>query len=263
VENETEEVLETTTDQPEEDTTEVESSEETAEGAEQETPEPEPAPETPEFDGDITKLSPEAQKIAKGFQASYTRKMQALQTAMEGLKSHEGRLKLLDRAIQGDKEARANLASMFGNQTQPANAAEDDMPEQFGSFKEMRDYFDKHYEGKMQQRVENILQQHIAPLVQHIQMQRAEAVINEARAKYKDFDSHVGQIIALREQNPGLSLDAAYKLARADSHPEVPPTARVTKPGKRPAAAVSKGPDKLLSWEEASAQALRELKGGR
>lgn len=261
MDNETEEVLDTTTEQPEEDTTEeVESSEETPEVAEEETPEETPEPE---FDGDITKLSPEAQKVAKGFQASYTRKMQSLQSAMEGLRSHEGRLKLLDRAIQGDPEARNNLVSMFGQKQHQPAASEDDMPEQFESFKEMRTYFDKHYESKMQQRIDGIIQQHIAPLVQHIQTQRAEAVINEARAKYKDFDAHVGKIIELREQNPGLGLDAAYKLARAESHPQIPRTATTTKPGKRPAATVSKSPDRLLSWEEASEQALRELKGGR
>src|SRR3990172_4896285 len=91
------------------------------------------------FDGDITKLPPSLQIVAKQFQADYTRKMQTLKEAIQGISSHRDRLALLDNAVAGDPKARKALGDLFGSRTTETPKPEM-LPENFKDMGEMVNY---------------------------------------------------------------------------------------------------------------------------
>lgn len=209
------------------------------------------------FDGDINKLSPELQQVAKGFQADYTRKTQALQTALDGLKSHQARLDLLDRAISGDPTAREALASMF-QRTAPAKQEQDEaLPEQFASVSDMVKFLDGRFQGIIQKHLEGVVQQHLQPVRQHIDYQRAQAEFDAVKTEFPDLEDHIDAIIKVREENPGIKLRGAYILA---THKKaIPASAAVSKPGKS-ATAVKPKAQGNMTWEESVRAASEILK---
>lgn len=222
---------------------------ETAEG------EPESEAET-----DPTKLPPELQKHYKGMQASYTKKMQALTEAVESLSPHRERLALFDKAIAGDPQARQRLAEIAAvNQMQPQQQSVDnEIPEAFETTKDLMQYLDKRFGETLKQTLSQIMPQMMGPvqeMQQKSQIAAAQAQIDGMRAKFKDFDSHVPAILKIREENPGITLENAYKLATYNRPPSQQQT--VAKPGARPKA-VSPKSDKPMSFEEAFELAKRQ-----
>jgi len=224
-----------------------------------ETPEPSEE-ETPEVDPN--KLPPELQKLYKGFQSSYTKKMQALQEAMDALTPHKDRLALIDKAISGDKEAMATLARIAGAQQPPSEAKEtkeysyEDVPEAFEDTKSLMKFMDSRFNAALNNFAQyfqsQVLPQHLQPVQQLREESEAKAVqaqIAEMRSKYPDFDSKVKQIIEIRKENPGIGLEAAYKLSTWA--PKVSAQKIVAKPGARPGAMTAKEPKGPVSWETA------------
>lgn len=248
------EVLDTgTATEPSAETTESQS----AEGEGTPDQQTEETGQTGSFDGDINKLSPELQQVAKGFQADYTRKTQALQTALDGLKSHQTRLELLDRAIAGDPQAREALGSMF-QRSQPAKQEQsEEFPEQFASVSDMVKFLDGRFQGLVQKQLEGVVQQHLQPVRQHIDYQRAQAEYSSVKAEFPDIDEHIDEIIKVRNENPGVKLRGAYILA---THKKpIPSSAAVSKPGKSASAVKPKNAGSM-SWEESVRAAAEILK---
>lgn len=239
-------------------------SDETAEQSEQQE-----TPENIDWDNtDPNKLPPEVQKYYKGMQASYTRKMQALASALEGLKTQASRLQLLDRAIAGDPEARAQLAGLIQVQQAQAQAQAhdvgDDIPAEFTDTKHLVSFFDNRLKTALAHafnHIQGMISQHVSPLQQNFYIQQRLAEYNALKTKYPDFDNYVEQMVKIKEQNPGISLEAAYKLATYK--PPVPPSKLVSKPGARPSAIRPKDSDRNLTFEEAAEAAIRQLKKGR
>jgi hypothetical protein len=232
----------------------------------------EPVKETPEaeidFDNvDPAKLPAEVAKYYKGMQGSYTKKMQGLKQAYEGLQSHTTRLQMLDRAIAGDPGAVAQLSRVLGlqQQNQQQQQPKDEFPEdfQFESPKHLVQYMDQRLGQMMQRYVQQHLQQVQAP-VQQIQAQMAYqqklAQYENLKQTYPDIDMHIQPMLDLQKQYPGLGLPDLYKLAtwKNPSRPEQ----LVTKPGARPAASKPKSnSNRNMTFDEAAAAALAELKG--
>jgi hypothetical protein len=226
-----------------------------------ETPE-EPSQETPEdFDWEKTdpnKLPPEVQKYYKGMQASYTRKMQGLSQALDGLKSHSTRLQLLDRAMAGDPEAQEQLSRFI--QKRPESAPDADrIPDEFADTKQLVSYFDARVQKALQAAMQQIGQQ-FAPIQQQVAYREQMAEYEATKAKYPDFDNYIPQMVEIRNQMPGLTLEAAYKLATYKN--PVSPQKIVSKPGARPSAVKPRDDGKPMTFEEAAAAAIKHLKKG-
>lgn len=247
---------------------EVESVETETPEIEQETVEEEaPKAESEESETDFesvdpTKLPPELQKIYKGFQSSYTKKMQSLTEAVQGLTPHRERLALLDRAIQGDPEARSHLARIAGqNATKQAEQQQEQYPEQFEDTKSLVNYMDQRVNAMLQNTLRQMLPQVLQP-VQQMQQQAALAEVNaeieRLKTSYPDFERHTDKMIQLKQEMPGLTLEAAYKLASFRA--PVAPNKLVSKPGVKHNAVVSKEPQGPVSWDQAYKMALKHAK---
>lgn len=232
-----------------------ESDAETGEASDGETPD--------EVEVDPNKLPPELQKLYKGFQGSYTKKMQALQEAMEALTPHKERLAIMDRAINGDKEAMAHLARLAGKpEGEPQQKTDapaydyEDVPESFEDTRSLTKFMDNRFNAAMNNFMQylntQVLPQHLKPvseLQEKAQAESVQAQISEMRSKYPDFDGKIKDIIEVRKQNPGIGLEAAYKLTTWTQ--KVSPQKLVSKPGARPAAMSAKAPKEGISWEDA------------
>lgn len=238
--------------------------------ASQETP-TEEGSETTDLDNvDPNKLPPELQKLYKGMQGSYTKKMQALEEALNGFTPHKERLALLDRAIQGDPEARSALARIAGvqQQTEKMPDTEDlykDVPEDFEDTKSLTKFFDNRVQSMFQEFMQSvlpeILQQHLAPVNQishEARVNKVNAEIERLRGQYKDFDQHIAAMIDLRKKNPTIELEDAYKLVswRRSTSPEK----IVSKPGASPRAVTTPPMKAGTSWEEAAHAARSQIK---
>ena len=258
--NETE-VLETTMDVSDDQTGEVvpdvdETSPEASDPAEV------AVEETPEQDFekiDPTKLPPEQQKFYKGMQASFTKKMQTLQSVIEGLDPHKERLSIMDKAIAGDTEARAHLARIAGEQkaTTPQKVYEyEDVPESFESTKDLVKFYDgrinQGFQNMLKYIQEQVLPQHLQPVAQLQQkatQERIQGEIQVLQQKYPDFDSKIDAMVEARKTNPHLGIEEAYKLV--SWKPQIPVSKTISKPGARPAAVSDVNANKAMSWEEA------------
>jgi hypothetical protein len=237
----------------------------------QETPEPEATPE-PEIDFDIsktdpTKLPPEVQKFYKGLQGDYTRKMQGLSQALEGLKTHASRLQLMDRAMTGDENARAELARIVGWERAQAQAHQADEIPDFNNATDLVKFMDQRVAQAVQNAIRQTLESQVAPHLQQVQTMAMEAHQQKQMAEYEatkkdfpDFDNYLPQMVEIRRGNPALTLRQCYQLATYRN--PSPPSKIVSKPGARPAAVKDKNDGKLLSFEEAAAAAIKELKRG-
>lgn len=219
--------------------------------------------EEQDWDGDPTKLPPQLQKIYKGMQADYTRKSQELKGIVDSVNSHKERLALLDRAEAGDPEAMAALAR-FAKQDQKSAEQQkgfdfEQIPETFKTSKDMISYLDQRFGAALQNYMNQVLQQHIAPLYKTsevVQTNEVKAQIDQMRSKYTDFDKHIDAIIEVKKQNPGISLEAAYKVASYQK--PVDPRKTTAKPGVRPTA-VKPATNKKMTWEEAVNLAKQSL----
>lgn len=244
---------------------------EPSEELEKETP---AEPVKPEVDFDIdsvdpTKLTGEAAKYYKGFQKSYTQKMQGLSQALEGLKSHSTRLQMLDRAIAGDREATAQLAQVIGAEPkQPSKPTQQEIPAEFASTKHLTDFFDQRVSQLVEARIAAAMGQYVQPIQQNMQQQqqmlqnqRNEAEYNLAKKEHPDFDTHLEQMVELRRANPGLSLEQTYRLATYKV--PVSPSQLISKPGVRPSGVMHKSSDHNLTFEEAAEAAIKQLKRGK
>jgi len=255
-------------------TLEVSPESETPEEVIEETPEEstkEPAeteqPGQAAFDGDINKLPAELQTVAKGFQADYTRKVQALQKAVESFEPHKERLALLDRAISGDPNARKVLGDMFGEKVAPQAPEPEEIPESFKTVNDMLGFLEKRLDRRYKDGFEKKLEEFqrsmvdtLSPIMQQTQHQTAQAAMNQAKAKYKDFDEHIPTMVELSKSNPYLNYDQLYKLATYDKRP-IPSSKQTLKPGVRPSSAKvddasMKG---LSSWERTLVKTERDL----
>lgn len=229
---------------------------------EKQTPEPEPEQESDFESVDPTKLPPELQKIYKGFQSSYTKKMQSLTEAVNGLSPHRERLALLDRAINGDMEARSHLARIAGQTAQPQQQQQQEQfPEQFEDTKSLVSYMDQRVNAMLQNTLRQMLPQVLQP-VQQMQQQAALAEVNaeidRMKTTYPDFERHTDKMIQLKQEMPGLTLEAAYKLASYRA--AVAPNKLISKPGVKHSAVTSKEPDGPVSWDQAYKLALKHQK---
>jgi len=244
------------TPEVEQETPEVEESESTTE----ESAETQEAPEV-DFDNPQN-LPPELQKHYKGMQASYTKKMQSLQTAMNGLQSHLTRLELLDKAMAGDPEAVARVSQMLGKPQASEPKPTDDIPEVFESTKDLMSYIDNRFGSLVQQAVQNVLGTQVAPIQQHLQHQAKLGEYQAVKSKYPDFDMHVKEMLEIKQTYGELPLEALYKLA---TYQKPVKANKLTTPpsGPRPSAVKTKtNPDKPLSFREAAQLAIKELQGG-
>ena len=235
---------------------------------------PEESLKEQDFDSiDPNKLPAEIQKFYKGMQGSFTKKMQALQQAMDSLNPHKERLALVDRALQGDKEAQAVLGRIAGNGAPAPAPLPDqepfyrDVPKAFDNTRGLVEYLDKRFGGFLQtyvnQMIPQIVQQQVAPAMaplQQMQEQTARngvlAEVNRLKTAYPDFETKAAQMIELKKANPGLNMEQAYKLA-AFRNPTAP-SKIVSRPGVRPASVDSTA--KIGSWDDAAKEALRILK---
>ena len=263
METENEEVLSTEEGTSEFDDVEISETPDT----EQETPEAESEVEEEsepiEVDFDNPQnLPPELQRHYKGMQSSYTKKMQALQNAMNGLQSHSTRLELLDKAISGDPEAVARVSQMLGRQQASEPKPTEDIPEVFESTKDLMSYIDNRFGSLVQQAVQNMIGQQVAPIQQHLQHQAKLGEYQAVKSKYPDFDMHVKEMLELKQTYGELPLEALYKLA---TYQKPVKANKLTTPpsGPRPSAVKTKtNSDKPLSFKEAARLAIKELQGG-
>lgn len=235
----------------------------TEESSQEETPseQPETAPgakETPTL-GDPNKLPPEVLPYYKEMQASFTKKMQSLQAAVDAVLPHKDTVELFNKAMRGDPDARATIARIAGSPEQKPVQAEDELPEQFESTKQLMDYIGK----SVQKMIEKSLQGQIAPLQQQsqeIQMERmkaqADMEIESCRKQYPDFDDKIDSILAVRKKYPGLDLEASYKLATFQQ--KVPVQNTTMKPGTSPSKVAPKRKS-AMTWEEAYEISKQEL----
>lgn len=217
-----------------------------------------------EFDGDITKLPPEVQTVAKRFQADYTRKMQTLKEATQSINAHRDRLALLDNAIAGDPNARKALGDMFApRQTEKQPEAEEDLSEGFKDVKHMFKVLDQRYQAGTKKMLEEFMQSlvdtHIAPMRQQTQQQAAKSAYDTAKTKYPDFDKYVPAMTKLFEENPYMNYEQLYKLATWEEKQKQP--ARPTmKPGIRASSVKpGTGSKKLDPWSETKRKTEEEL----
>ena len=268
METENEEVLSTEEGTSEFDDVEIsetpDTEQETPEAeSEEESAEPTDVSETNEVDFDNPQnLPPELQRHYKGMQSSYTKKMQALQNAMNGLQSHSTRLELLDKAISGDPEAVARVSQMLGRQQASEPKPTEDIPEVFESTKDLMSYIDNRFGSLVQQAVQNMIGQQVAPIQQHLQHQAKLGEYQAVKSKYPDFDMHVKEMLELKQTYGELPLEALYKLA---TYQKPVKANKLTTPpsGPRPSAVKTKtNSDKPLSFKEAARLAIKELQGG-
>jgi hypothetical protein len=239
---------------------------ETAEDATEETlPTPESAPEQDFENIDPTKLSPELQKIYKGFQGSYTKKMQGMQKTLEGLQAHAERLQLMDRAMAGDPAARQTLAKALQLEAQKADHPQDDIPAQFTDSKHLVSTIEgrimKQVAQAIQQNMQSMAGNYLQPIQAQMQYQQQMAEYESVKKVYPDFDAHIPAMIEVRQQYPGIPLEAAYKLVTYKS--PAPRTQVTAKPGVRPSATKPKPSGQNMTFDEAAAAAVEELKGKR
>ena len=241
-----------------------------------EKPEEEPPLKDQDFDSiDPTKLPEEVQKFYKGMQASFTKKMQTLQQSIDSLSPHKDRLSLIDKAIQGDKEAQASLARIAGKQeaeVDPKVADEEfykDLPQSFENTKQLAQFFDKRFGSFLKTYIHEALPQmitkHIAPAMEPLNEMRQnslnkalEADIARLKTTYPDFDNHLEKMIELKKTSSGLTLEQAYKLASYRS--PVSPKKIVSKPSGNKTVPIVK---EIKNFDDAASEALKIMKKTR
>lgn len=229
----------------------------------------EETPQTEDFDfNNPQNLPPELSKYYKGMQAAFTRKQQAVSEALSKLQPHAERLTLLDRAAQGDPQARAYIASTLGLQMQQPSPEE---PVDVDSFETPQDLV-KYMQGQQEKAIQQALsqfQQQLVPQLQNLQMQQQQQMLlaeekrqqteyEAAKSKFPDFDNYLQPMIELRRQYPGMSMEEAYKLA---TYKKPIDANKATSTPKRAGTSTRQPIKKIESFEDAVAAAERELAG--
>lgn len=111
---------------------------------------------------------------------------------------------------------------------------------------------------------QNVAKQVGEPLLQMIMTLAVKDEIRECKSKYSDFDEYKDDIQQLAKENPKLTIEQAYKLAKANkigTNPQPGLQKKKTKPvgekGGVPRSVVSE--NKKLSPREAALKAIHEL----
>src|SRR3990167_7090819 len=159
------------------------------------------------FDEEETKnLPPEAEKRVKGFQRSYTKKMQELASRDKEMKSLLSELKAQRETLEPSAEPGSPAAAQAKSKMEALLSRV--KPEEQGFIKELVDT------------IREELGREVAPIADAVQQTRNHTEVTSLRTRYKDFDQVVSPdgLRDLLKRYPSIdSYEVAYKTLKHET----------------------------------------------